>query len=108
MARFKYTNARLRAYIDQLPGKADRAVAQAAQRVTTDAQRRAPVDTGELRASIKQRSEGAAQRVVEVGAEHGIYVEYGTYKMAAQPFLIPAMEAARADFAALIRAALQP
>lgn len=114
MARFKYTNARLRAYIEQLPGKADRAVEEVAQKVQRDAQRRAPVDTGHLRSSITTRREGQAQRVVEVGADYGIYVEFGHRTrggggfVGPQPFFIPAIEAARGQFAASARAALQP
>lgn len=64
-----------------------------------------PVDTGELRDSISvSQSESGA--VVYAEAEHGIYVEFGTYKMAAQPFLVPALKAAEDSVAEAIAAAL--
>lgn len=37
---------------------------------------------------------------VAVGADYGIYVEMGTSKMSAQPYLIPAAEAVRPAFVA--------
>lgn len=52
------------------------------------AQDNVPVDTGELRSSIKETKEG-----IEVGAKHGAPVEYGTFKMPARPFIRPAYEA---------------
>lgn len=51
------------------------------------------VDTGTLRASV-----GPAARVkprlwrLGVGAEYGLYLEYGTIRMAARPFMLPAVE----------------
>nr|DAT51146.1 MAG TPA: putative tail component [Caudoviricetes sp.] len=58
------------------------------------AQMQAPVDTGNLRASIGMTQTGPAS--VEVGptVHYGAYVEYGTYKMAAQPYMSPAADAA--------------
>lgn len=46
-----------------------------------------PVDTGELRSSIT-KNEGS----LDVGAEHGVFIEYGTFKSPAQPFIRPAYE----------------
>lgn len=89
----------------------------------------APVDTGFLRDSI--HVEGAAfdsstgqfrslssgafqkftgsedlQRKVVVGAEYGLYVEFGTVNMSGQPFFIPGYESAssqlKTEAAALI------
>lgn len=52
-----------------------------------------PVDTGALRASIQSSSvERGKEAEVSVSAEYAAYVEFGTYKMAAQPFLVPAFE----------------
>lgn len=55
-----------------------------------------PVDTGRLRASISTSQEGKSARV-SVGEEYGIYVELGTYKSAAQPFLVPSLAAAESE-----------
>lgn len=44
-----------------------------------------PVDTGELRDSITATAiPGGVE--IKAGAEHGWFIEYGTIKMAAQPF----------------------
>src|SRR5579872_7253601 len=54
------------------------------------------VGKGELLGELPTPGEGKA--LVGVAASHGIYVEYGMHKMAAQPFLTPAAEALRAQF----------
>ena len=53
---------------------------------------RCPVDTGNLRGSINYQT-NTADKSVTIGTpvEYGIYVEKGTYKMQAQPFLEPAI-----------------
>ena len=55
----------------------------------------APVDTSALRNSIPSEShmETDLLYIVQDGVEYGIFQELGTSKMAAQPFLIPAVEA---------------
>jgi HK97 gp10 family phage protein len=55
----------------------------------------APVDTGFLRNSITSNGEGLLTYSVKVGAEYGIHVEYGTWKMSAQPYLRPAVTFAK-------------
>ena len=63
---------------------------QAIEIVEQEAIRRVPVDSGTLRASIKQRvkKDSATVGTAENYAPH---VEYGTVKMKAQPFLRPAL-----------------
>jgi HK97 gp10 family phage protein len=58
----------------------------------THARRRAPVDTGHLKSSIRRKAAGSSG-TVEAMAEYSIYVELGTYKMGAQPYLVPGLEA---------------
>ncbi len=55
-----------------------------------------PVDTGFLRSTVFVRENG---NDVEVGFEapYASYVEFGTYKMAAQPFLRPALDIAELE-----------
>jgi HK97 gp10 family phage protein len=61
-----------------------------AQRVCESAKEQCPVDTGALRNSIKTvSSEGRAQ--VRADADYAAYVEFGTSKMAPQPYLVPAL-----------------
>lgn len=50
-----------------------------------------PVDTGYLRSTISmQILYGGTVGVVRVGAKYARYVELGTYRTYAQPFLLPA------------------
>ena len=79
---------------------ASKVVRKAGAEVERGAKRLAPVDTGNLRNSI-----GTSQRgplTVEVGptAAYGAYVEFGTYRMRAQPYMGPATDAAEPGFLA--------
>ena len=69
--------------------------------IASDAQSNAPVDTGELRDSIEAVMEEASELIIrgaiEVGAEHGVYQEFGTIHMPAQPYLAPALDANREE-----------
>jgi HK97 gp10 family phage protein len=56
--------------------------------VVTYAQAFAPVDTGRLRREIHKTSKG-----VNAPTPYASYQEFGTYKMAAQPFIRPALQA---------------
>lgn len=56
--------------------------------VVDDMKRLAPVDTTELRESIHQVP---GKPAFEVNAPHAGFVEFGTEKMAAQPFIRPAL-----------------
>ena len=74
----------------QLPREADALVRATAFVVEGEAKRLAPVDTGFLRSSIRTDIVGAMAADVVVGASYGIYVELGTSRSGAQPFLAPA------------------
>lgn len=66
-----------------------RQVAEAIERDMVDL---CPVDTGLLSSTIHAEQVGDTVYVsVGEGAEYWIYVEYGTSKMAAQPFIRPAL-----------------
>lgn len=60
--------------------------------VETDAKMRCPVKTGHLRSSISHHKEGADTVVIGTNVEYAPYVHYGTYKMAARPFLQDALD----------------
>ena len=49
-------------------------------------------DTGQLENSIQTRKERPNIYFVDVGSEYGIYLEFGTSRMAPRPFLFPAVE----------------
>ena len=81
------------------------AAVKAALDTQAEARRRAPVDTGYMRASIAERS-GVQGRTVwaetSVGAEYAAFVEYGTSTQAPQPFMRPAFEQAKGVFVQMI------
>lgn len=71
--------------------------------VTGEASARSPVDTGNLRSSINHQV-NAGEKSVKIGSpvEYGIYIEKGTSKMSAQPFLEPAVTKNRGRIKSLI------
>lgn len=78
--------ARFKAIVDEKVGNLTEDIAE-------DARALAPVDTGELRASIRaDRSAGE----VHVGTDHWRFQEYGTRYQKAQPFMRPALMKPRA------------
>ena len=86
--------------ISQLKRSADRAVEQAmkelektAFEVEREAKLNAPVDTGMLRGSITTEEVGDGFEVF-TNVEYAPFLEYGTSKMAAQPFMEPALDIA--------------
>jgi HK97 gp10 family phage protein len=54
--------------------------------------------TGHLRSSIYREKVADMHHRVTVGAEYGVYVEYGTRNMAARPFFRPAIELHKREF----------
>lgn len=67
--------------------------------VERDAKDNAPVKTGFLKNSGSSVI-GHLKNIVQFVAEYAIYVELGTRKMRAQPFLIPSLERHRKPFLA--------
>ena len=78
--------------IAKLPGNRDKIVKSTAMHVLGEARKRAPVKTGNLR-NHSEVTDGEGYANVEFQAEYAPYVELGTYKMNARPFLTPAIEA---------------
>jgi HK97 gp10 family phage protein len=83
---------------------ADNCVESIAKGIQSKAQAKAPVRTGALREGIKAESAGAHTWNVTAAStdggadrEYAEYNEYGTRKMAAQPFMKPGYEEARAS-----------
>lgn len=62
-----------------------------------------PVDTGRLRNSITHQQYSEDTEVIGTNVEYAPYVELGTHKMAARPFLRPAAEGHGAEYAAIIK-----
>ena len=91
--------ARLQAALKAVPAvvteELGRAVRDLVLLVEAEAKKACPVDTGKLRASITPVIESWAAGYVGTNTHYAPYVEYGTRKMPAQPFLEPAFEAGR-------------
>lgn len=83
---------KLDAIIARLPGNRDKIIKAAAFHILGEARKRAPVATGALRDN-SEVTDGDGYKNVEFHQEYAAYVELGTHKMAAQPFLTPAVEA---------------
>jgi len=58
--------------------------------IVNEAKYLCPVDTGRLRASIHYKQVGRLHYLVGTNVEYAPYVEFGTRKMSAQPYLLPA------------------
>lgn len=70
--------------------------------VEGEAKNAAPVLTGNLRRSIHVTPVDTSHALVGTDVEYAPYQEYGTRHMAAQPYLTPAVEHARAPFLAAL------
>ena len=83
-------------------------VRKAATDVLADALTRVPVDTGNLKGSGGPVNMiGPLTAEIVFSAEYAAYVELGTHKMAAQPYLTPAMDQIREPFFQAIGAAVR-
>jgi HK97 gp10 family phage protein len=58
---------------------------------------------GFLKNSIHKEDVSDTQVAVEVGQHYGIYHEFGTYKMAARPYLLPALEESKDEVVKVIQ-----
>lgn len=84
--------------LEKIPPELDKQVDQVleanAREIERNAKRNAPVDTGKLQQSIKAEKQGEKTFTVRSNstglAPYDKFVEFGTYKMRAQPFLYPA------------------
>jgi len=72
--------------------KLGKIVEAAALQVEAEAKRICPVDTGRLRNSIATAKDKKTTAIVGTNVEYAPYVEFGTHKASAQPFLRPAAE----------------
>lgn len=85
----------------------DLAVKKTALDIEADAKTLAPVDTGALRSSIQAEFPSELYAEVNVGVDYGIYQEYGTRDMPAQPFMTPATERRRVPFTQAVQQAIK-
>ena len=76
--------------LDQLDDAAGVFLDDILNRIADDARLIVPIDTGALRASIRTTRDGLTGTVGS-DLDYASYVEEGTSRMAAQPFLSPAL-----------------
>lgn len=82
----------------QLSKRAWHLVEFAANRIVEDAKNFCPVDTGALRNSIYQTTSDQSRTItIHVDMYYAAYVEYGTSRNVAQPFLRPAIAMCHSD-----------
>lgn len=81
----------------------DRFLPKAGQMVEGSAKLRVPVDTGRLRASITNRIDGD-RAIIGTNVEYAPYVEYGTRRSRAQPYLRAAIDENRRNLRRLFQA----
>jgi HK97 gp10 family phage protein len=74
--------------------------------VQGDAINDAPVDSGELASSIKARTNGASG-TVEAQARHAAFLEFGTSRTPAQPYMGPAAAKSRSRYVGRMSAAVR-
>ena len=89
-----------------------KAVEQTTQVAISDAEANVAVDTGMLKQSIVHGSDvvyntDSVTGIVGTSAYYAIYQEMGTVKMAAHPFLMPALNANKSTFEQLARKELE-
>lgn len=94
-----------------MPALIRAAVADEVKRATLDVEARAkakaPVRTGTLRRSIHSVFENGGQRgLVGPSVLYGKFVEFGTRRMGARPYMRPAAEAVLPGFTAAVKRAL--
>lgn len=95
-----------------MDSRTSQAVRKAAFDVERYAKQNAPVRTGFLRSSIHTVIETNSFRVyaasVIAGAEYASYVEYGTSRMAPQPYMQPALDRVLPGFQAVMQQLANP
>lgn len=63
-----------------------------------------PVDTGRLRNSITHAQEDDTTEIIGTNVEYATYVEMGTSRMKAQPYLKPAAQDHQAEYQRIFQA----
>lgn len=86
---------------------ARKALLQTAQDITDVAKQLCPVDTGNLKSSIGALPVSSERVLVGTAVLYGKFVEYGTSRSPAQPFLTPAFAQARPTFEKRLKDALK-
>ncbi len=100
IAKLSAMNAKARKAVGQQ-------IAESALNIQMGAKKRCPVRTGALRNSITVDFYGKMSAQIGPHMPYAPYVEYGTRKMAAQPYLFPAFEEERPKLEEGIKKAIE-
>jgi HK97 gp10 family phage protein len=96
--------ARLENLASRVGELSDEVLVELAERIVEDAKALCPVDTGSLRRSIRYERDPSGSIIIAAGGggiinpktrrevDYAAYVEFGTSRSPAQPFLQPALE----------------
>lgn len=85
-------------WMERLREPITRKLESAGAQIEATARNLVPVETGRLRNSLMHEVKGFTLRVGSRDVEYSMYVEYGTSRMRAQPYLRPAIESAGRTF----------
>ncbi len=101
--KVKIDNKKLGLWIVQIPKINRNGLIRGGASIVSTAMRRAPVDTGYLRSRIKLDTSEVDKEIVwaRSSAEYALWPEIGTSKMAAQPYMLPALE--QVNWAAILK-----
>lgn len=91
----------LKNYCNGIERKLHRGLVMGTRIVQSEARAECPVDTGALRRSIHGKVDGTTGTVGS-NCEYAAYQEFGTYKMDAYPYLVPALIGKQSDVIAAI------
>ncbi len=98
----------LRERREALERKAADVVAVAAHNIEARGKTLVPFDTGATKNSIKPDfSRNGLQADIGPSTEYAPYLELGTSKMAARPFMVPSLEAEAEPFKAALKALME-
>jgi HK97 gp10 family phage protein len=89
--------SKLNELLATIPGNKEKIVKAAAFHILANAQKKAPLQTGYLRANSDVSDEGGYYNV-NFRADYAGYVELGTSRMYARPFLRTSVETERLNF----------
>ena len=91
-----------------MPERTSQVVRKAAFDIEGQAKNRVPVDTGALKNSISTEFEdGGLTGIIAPHMEYATFVEFGTKRMSAQPYMLPAAEAVAPAFVQAMKQMLQ-
>lgn len=95
-------------FLDAMPEQIEQALIAIGMMAETHAKEECPVDTGRLRNSITHEVDMNDQAaIIGSNVEYAAYVELGTSRQKAQPYLRPAAENYGSEYKALVESALK-